>query len=143
MSKEAIHERDRQRCTNCLALRETVKTFDVDHNVPRGVGGSELYQNKQTLCRRCHDAKHGDGIAPTVQLESSGRMTGVEFRWFRHFVKEMLPKLAEEHGIELEPKFNLDDGEAWHLPLGDFRRLDRQLSKEDGSYRSLQASDYM
>jgi hypothetical protein len=142
-TKEAIHERDHQQCTNCLTSRNAADTFDVDHHVPRGVGGSELYRNKGTLCRRCHDAKHGNGIAPTVQFQSTGQMTDEEFILFRQFLKKMLPALAHEYGVTIQPKFNLDGNEAWHCPLGDIRRLDRQLNETVDPYRSLQASEWM
>jgi len=141
--KRAVHERDRQQCTNCLASREVVDTLDVDHDVPRGVGGSDQFSNLLSLCRRCHEAKHGDGIAPTVHFESTGRMTDTEFLWFRQFLKEILPALARVHGVRLKPKFNLDDRQAWYLPMGDLRRLDSALTEADSRYCSLQVSEYL
>jgi hypothetical protein len=141
--KEAVHERDRQRCTNCLGSREIINKLDVDHNVPRGVGGSEAFQNQSSLCRRCHEAKEGNGIAPTVQFESTGRMTQTEFIWFRHFLKEILPALARVYRVRLRPKFKLDDRQAWYISLGDLRRLDSHISDEDNQYCSLQVSEYM
>jgi hypothetical protein len=117
--------------------------LDADHGVPRGAGGSDQFSNLLSLCRRCHEAKHGDAIAPTVQLESTGQMTNVEFVWFKQFLKEILPALARSHGVQLRPKFNLDDREGWYLPLGDVRRLGRQLAGEDDHYDSLQLSQFM
>jgi hypothetical protein len=140
--KEAVHERDRNRCLACLGSVDKVDKLDVDHGVPRGVGGSEQFSNLLTLCRRCHEAKHGDGLAPTVELRSSGAMTDTEFLLFKQLLTEMLPAMAREFGVRLRPKFDLDDRDCWHLPLGDVRRLDRELSSEAPQYNSLQAADY-
>lgn len=70
-------------------------------------------------------------------------MTGTEFDWFKHFMQEMLPALAREFDIRLVPKFGLADEDAWHLPLGDIRRLDQQLLTADEEFSSLQAHQYM
>lgn len=104
--KEAVHERDRHLCGNCGRSYSTDE-LDVDHNVQRGNGGSERFSNLSSLCRRCHDAKHGNGLAPTARFASTGDMTTAEFRWFEHFVKEILPALVRQVGVRLEPKFNL------------------------------------
>lgn len=141
--KGAVHERDRNRCINCGTTLESAETLDVDHIVPRGVGGSEAYRNLGTLCRQCHDAKHGEGLAPTVELQSTGKMDGIEFDYFVHLMQEMLPAAALVVDVRLQPKFNLDDRDVWHLPVGDCRRLDKALSKKVDQYRSLQAADYM
>ena len=140
--KEAVHERDRHLCGNCGRSYST-EELDVDHTVPRGNGGSDRFSNLGSLCRRCHDAKHGNGLAPTVRFASTGDMTDAEFQWFKHFVKEMLPALARQVGVRLQSKYNLAGEQAWHLPEGDLRRLDKQLAESDGRYRSRQAYTYM
>ena len=141
--REAVIERDKGRCTNCLRPREAVEKLDVDHCVPRGFGGSDRYSNNSTLCRQCHDAKEGDDIAPTVEFQSTGEMTEYEFTLFRQFLREMVPAMARSHNVRLVPKYKLDNRQVWHLPLGDVKRLDKTLSEEDTEYRSLQAADYM
>jgi hypothetical protein len=115
----------------------------VDHNVPRGVGGSDTFSNQSALCRQCHDAKHGDGLAPTVELQSTGNMDKVEFMLFKQFFNEMLPAMARTVDVRLIPKFRLDKRYVWHLPEGDMRRLDTRLSDEDAEYNSFRAVDYM
>lgn len=97
--KEAVHERDRHHCGNCGRSFAT-EDLDVDHTVPRGNGGSERFSNLGSLCRRCHDAKHGQGLAPTARFASTGDMSGAEFDWFTHFVKEILPALARQAGSD-------------------------------------------
>lgn len=141
--KRAVHERDRNSCVCCGRSASVVEKLDLDYAVPRGVGGSESFSNLLTLCRQCHDAKHGEGLAPTVEMASTGRMEPIEFDYFTQFMNEMLPALAEISGVDLDPKFNLDGREAWHLPLGDLRRLDKVLSEELDDYCSFQAADYM
>lgn len=141
--RDAVIERDRGRCTNCLRSEEIAEILDVDHCVPRGNGGSDLYSNNSTLCRQCHDAKERNGIAPTVELQTTGQMTDHEFMYFKQFLTEMIPALARGYGVRLIPKFKLDDRPVWHLPLGDMKRLDNTLSEEDAEYRSYRAADYM
>jgi|APHM01.1.fsa_nt_gi HNH endonuclease. len=141
--KQAVHEMDRQRCVNCLRQRESTKLLDVHHGVPRGAGGSERYTNLQSVCRRCHDAIHNDTIAPCVQLESTGRMTDVEFHWYKHFIKQIVPALARVADVRVQPKYNLDSEKAWYVPLGDLRRLDEQLADLDGQYAPLSLAEYM
>lgn len=141
--KQAIHERDRHRCMNCYATEEVAELLDVDHVVPRGVGGGEPISNQITLCRRCHDAKHGKRVAPTVRLESTGTMTELEFAWFRHFVDEMIPALARAVDVRTKPKYRLMNTEGWAIPLGDLRRMDSELSKADGQYQPLNAAAFM
>lgn len=141
--RQAVFTRDQHQCGNCLGTIDDDLTLDPDHNVPRGAGGSDRLTNLNTLCRQCHDAKHGNGIAPTVELKSTGQMSSVEFDWFRHFLQEMVPAQARVFNVRLIPKFGLADNDAWYLPLGDLRRLDQQLLEADDQYSSLQAHQYM
>lgn len=140
--KRAVFVRDQHRCVNCLRATDDAP-LDADHSVPRGVGGSDRISNLNTLCRRCDQAKHGDSIAPSIQLESTGKMTDVEFFWFKHMLNEMIPAMAREIDVRLIPKFGLDDDTVWYLPLGDIRLLDRQLTRADQQYSSLRLEEYM
>jgi hypothetical protein len=141
--REAVIVRDFEQCTCCLGAINETDILDVDHTVPRGAGGSDRMSNLSTLCRKCHDAKHGNGIAPTVRLQSSGDMSDVEFTWFKHLLNQVLPTLADQFSVRLQPKFGLADDSSWYLPLGDLRRLDRQLFEANTEYRSLRAGQYM
>lgn len=143
--RKAVYVRDQHQCRNCLGTVDTSVTLDPDHNVPRGVGGSDRLSNIGTLCRRCHDAKHGNGIAPTLQIVSSGEMTDTEFIWFKHLLKEMLPAMSKSFDVMMKPKFGIADQDMWHLPLGDIRRLDEQLSDASviEEYSSLRLEEYM
>lgn len=147
--RRAVFARDRK-CVNCGRLVQDGEVHDPDHIVPRAAGGANRHSNIATLCRRCHNAKHGEGVAPSVACASTGDMTDREFRWFEHFMKEMLPALIRvlnsHHGgatADVNPYFGLDDGTAWRLPLGDLRCVDRQLAEVDELYRGLHADQYM
>jgi len=143
--RKAAFERDKHRCINCYRSLDTATTLDPDHTVPRGVGGSNRLSNIGTLCRKCHDAKHGNGTAPTVEIVSSGRMDDEEFIWFKHLLNQMIPVFARQYNVQLDARFQLDNRDVWHLPIGDLRLLDQVLSQSDdiSGYASLQVEQYM
>lgn len=143
-TKLAVHERDMYRCACCWEVFENPNQLDVDHIVPRGQGGADTMSQKISLCRRCHKAKDGRRAhAPTARFISTGDMIEKDFTWFRHLWMKQLPALTEAVvGYRVTPKFGLtDDGKAWHIPLGDLRRLDRALAKCD-SVRYQQKQDH-
>lgn len=148
-AKLMVHERDRNQCLNCREVFEDTSHLDVDHNVARGKGGSNAVSNKATLCRRCHEAKHDQREhAPTVRFQSTGNMPENDFRWFRHLSSEQFPAFTEiVVSDQVVPKFNLAEHsayEAWHIPLGDLRRLDKALTERDDiTYASMKAHHYM
>lgn len=144
-TKLAVHERDRYACTACGSTFDDPEQLDLDHIVPRGSGGSNRISNLHSLCRPCHRAKHEeDVIAPTIRFMSTGDMGEVEFAWFKHFVKEQIPALTR---VVVEPEadtlFNLKNDDAWHIPIGDIRRIDQHLSNMDSQYPSLRAHKFM
>lgn len=147
--KLAIHKRDQYLCTSCRESTDDPNELDVDHVVPRGKGGSNVPQNKTSLCRRCHEAKHDErDHAPTVRFISTGDMQQKDFIWFRHLWNDLFPALTEAAiGHRIEPKFNLASSasyDAWHLPLGDLRKADDMLAdRDDIRYHSLRANHWM
>lgn len=142
--RESILERDDYRCTNCTRPEEVIDTFHIDHSVSRGRGGSDRYSNLRTLCKRCHEAKHGNGYAPMLELQSSGAMDDYTFRYFRHFFDEILPAMGRNIGVRLNPKFRLDNKrDVWFISLGNVRHADAVLPTFDSEYDSLRASEFM
>jgi hypothetical protein len=144
--KLIVHERDQNTCLCCGEVFEDTSHLDVDHNVPRGRGGPNTISNKMTLCRRCHEAKHGErDHAPTVRFISTGDMIEKDFSWYRHLWTEQLPALTEVVLKDrIVPKFALSENEAWHIPIGDLRRLDKVLAEKDRiSYAPREAHHYM
>jgi hypothetical protein len=148
-SKIAVHERDRHRCINCREQFDDLSHLDVDHVVERGSGGANTLRNKATECRRCHEAKHEErDHAPTIRFMSTGDMVKEDFIWFRHFWGEILPAMsAVVADYRIKPVFDIADNaeyRAWHIPMGDVRRLDEVLSStEELKYRAMGAHHYM
>ena len=72
-------------------------------------------------------------------------MDDEEFIWFKHLLNQMIPTLARQHDVQLDTRFQLDNRDVWHLPIGDLRLLDQVLAKSDdiSGYASLQIQQYM
>lgn len=147
--KLAVHERDQYRCLNCRETFDDPSELHMHHIVPRGNAGSTTHTNAASLCDRCHKPIHeGEGFAPTIRWQSTGDMEQKDFIWFRHFWKEMLPALSEAAVADsrIEPYFDDPNRpyKAWHIPLGDVRRLDEILTgRSDVKYSSMQVCSYM
>jgi hypothetical protein len=55
-----------------------------------------------------------------------------DFGWYCHLWTKQFPALTRIVSHQITPKFNLGkDDEAWHIPIGDLRRLDEALAKRD------------
>lgn len=127
--KEAVHERDQQRCANCRRHRDEVDKLDVHHIVPRGQGGSHCYSNLISLCRDCHEAAGGDRMAPRVKIFSNGAMDEFEFELF----KELF------NSVDLA-RFDEDEG-CWYLPCGDVEKMLESVGNDQES--GVELTDYM
>lgn len=46
------------RCPGCGAHEEDIKSWHVDHVIPRARGGADVEENCQPLCDRCNGRKH-------------------------------------------------------------------------------------
>ena len=55
--RELILKRDNFLCQPCLAQGRTTQARDVDHIVPKALGGTDDESNLQSICRACHKAK--------------------------------------------------------------------------------------
>lgn len=128
--RKAALVRDEHSCQNCPKSQENAEALEVHHVVPRSAGGSNRLSNLKTLCKECHEAVHGDGFAPTVEIASSREMSNDEFTLFRHFVKEMLPAVASEHKVRIEPIF-IDETGTWNVPVADMKLLDEQINNQE------------
>jgi len=147
--RRTVLERDRHSCLNCRAGLNDETQLDCDHNVSRGIGGANGITNLGSLCRRCHEAKHGERPhAPTIQFVSSGRMPDRDFRWFKHFWNDQLTALTKTVLTNpIAPVRDINENfpfQAWHIPIGDLRRLDEELAKRDDiDYGPMEAHHYM
>jgi len=54
--RAAVLQRDGWRCIVCGAMAS-----QVDHVVPRELGGRDERGNLRSICDRCHDERHGRG----------------------------------------------------------------------------------
>ena len=54
--RAAVLERDGHQCSQC----GTGENLTLHHIKPRKDGGKNVADNLITLCRRCHDAEHGN-----------------------------------------------------------------------------------
>ena len=146
--KLAVHERDRNTCIGCQESFQTAEELDVHHIVQRGVAGPDTLRNKASLCRRCHEAVHGErDHAPTIRIESTGDMIDKDFAWFRHFFTNQVPAITEvATGHRVEPMFNHAESapyEAWHISLGELRQMAKILTRMDVKYRTPMMEEYM
>lgn len=148
-AKLAVHARDRYTCIGCRESFDDPSKLDVDHIISRGQGGSNAIRNKASECRRCHEAKHGErDHAPTIRCVSTGDMINKDFVWFKHFWKRQLPALFElALDYRVKPYCGLAESKsytAWHIPLGDLRRLDDVLvNMDDLKYVPMGVAHYI
>ena len=49
--------REEKYCRSCRAKGGLVLATDLDHIRPAGLGGKDIKENLQPLCKRCHDIK--------------------------------------------------------------------------------------
>lgn len=142
-NKRAVHERDQRQCICCRKNFDDIGDLDVHHIVPKGVAGPDTIRNKGSLCRRCHEAMHGErDHAPTIRWKSTGDMTDDEFKLYTQFWTEQIPALSSvvlDHKIT--PKIGIASApyKAWHIPTGEVRRLDEVLTTMDVVYAPLDA----
>lgn len=57
-----VRQRDDYECRNCSAVggpRDGSAELHVDHQIPRSKGGEDHPRNLRTLCKECHEARHG------------------------------------------------------------------------------------
>jgi 5-methylcytosine-specific restriction enzyme A len=58
--RERVLKRDDYLCVHCWALGRVEVAVEVDHIVPLCMGGFDSDDNKQSLCRSCHQSKSAD-----------------------------------------------------------------------------------
>ena len=52
----------KNKCTSCGLNFRPTDIIEVDHIVPRSVGGKDTYENIQLLHRHCHDVKTAEDL---------------------------------------------------------------------------------
>lgn len=77
-----ILERDMYLCQACLAQGRATPATEVDHIIPKSLGGTDDDDNLQSLDRSCHATKtqaeaaaaQGHSIKPRATFDASGRV---------------------------------------------------------------------
>lgn len=80
--RRKVYRRDDYQCQNCGRWGGEWGEYQLEahHIVPLSQGGSNEMSNLVTLCEQCHDAAHGQAIAPTADREpqSGGLLVKVQ-----------------------------------------------------------------
>ena len=111
----AVLERDGYRCVYC-GRKSNDSILEVDHVVPRSLGGSSDSTNLVTSCRDCN---RGKGVSPmSLPAGYTPMPVGLAFRHYGHREKSTANRLSSEGAI---PKNG--NGPSWvcekcHVSLG-------------------------
>lgn len=106
--RQRVLERHLNRCVNCHRLDSNL---EVHHIVPVGQAGSHQISNLVPLCPECHQASHGERMAPRVKWFTNGELTEEEFNRHDRLWKQMRDRL----GV---PRFDPDQ-KCVYVPLAD------------------------
>ncbi len=68
-----VYERDRYTCQNCGRQGGPYGDAELHahHIVPKSTGGTHKKSNLKTVCRDCHQAIHGNSVAPSAASEQA------------------------------------------------------------------------
>jgi hypothetical protein len=71
--RHEVYDRDNYKCQNCGINGGDDSDIEIHahHIVPKANGGTHSKSNLITLCKQCHNAVHGDMIAPTAMAGSN------------------------------------------------------------------------
>jgi 5-methylcytosine-specific restriction protein A len=74
--RKAVFSRDRWLCQQCLRGGRYVEATEVDHIIPRSIGGDEALNNLEAICTDCHSEKSkreaNKGYRPRHQIGLDG-----------------------------------------------------------------------
>jgi len=105
------------RCVNCHQVGGD--SLEVHHIVPVGQAGTHRQSNLVPLCSRCHQAAHGEWMAPRIRWYTNDDLSNVEFHSHKRLWKEMRERL----GV---PRFDSDE-DCVYIPIADKDRILRQM----------------
>jgi hypothetical protein len=85
--RQLIAERAKSRCEYCQLQQELCPdTFEIDHIIPRMLGGKTELNNLCYACPVCNNAKRSQILAPDPQTGRRVRLFDPRRqRWSRHF----------------------------------------------------------
>lgn len=110
--REDVLDDYRNQCANC---NRSDSPLEVHHVVPVGQGGSHQRSNLVPLCPQCHEAAHGEVMAPRIRWYTNGRLTKDEFT--RHH--RLWKQLRRQFGA---PRYDPDE-ECVYIPISDADKI--------------------
>lgn len=60
-------KKQKGKCTHCEMFFRENDVMEVDHRIPKSLGGKDSYDNWQLLHRHCHDTKTANDSSPGNQ----------------------------------------------------------------------------
>lgn len=57
--RAAVMKRDKNCCVPCFKRKLVIKAVEVHHIIPLSRGGTTTMANLISVCKDCHDARHG------------------------------------------------------------------------------------
>lgn len=77
--RKEVYQRDDYTCQNCGVKggHKGNAELHAHHIVPKSKGGTHKKSNLKTICKECHNAIHGDSMAPSVDNRRGS--TDIEF----------------------------------------------------------------
>lgn len=78
--RKEVLKRDRYTCQNCGRKGGEINNIQLHahHIVPKSNGGTHSKSNLKTLCKDCHNAIHGDTMAPSANIQDIESQNGQE-----------------------------------------------------------------
>ena len=86
--RQLVRERANYLCEYCHSSEETsAAKFDIDHIIPRSLGGSDELDNLALACQRCNRYKYNfiTGIDPQTQA-TIALFNPRQQQWSKHFI---------------------------------------------------------
>lgn len=102
------------RCVNCHQVAGPDR-LEVHHIVPVGQAGSHRQSNLVPLCPQCHQAAHGECMAPRIRWYTNGNLSQNEFD--EH--KRLWKRIRQQFGA---PRFDPEDDNVY-IPVADVERI--------------------
>jgi hypothetical protein len=114
--RQQVLELHQRRCGNC---HRSDVPLEVHHIVPVGQGGSHQLSNLAPLCPQCHQAAHGEEMAPRVRWFTNGQLNQDEFGEHLHLWKSLRHQL----GV---PRYDAGE-ECVYVPLSDVDKITERV----------------
>lgn len=107
-----VLERHMHRCVNCHRIEQGL---EIHHIVPVAQAGSHRPSNLVPLCDCCHEAAHGNRMAPRIRWYTNGELSATEFQ--QH--KLLWKRLRDQFGVpRYDPK-----NDCVYVPIADVERI--------------------